>query len=111
MLLPEPTTLEASRFKCLAEAVIIQAIKDATHRNGGRKVGYKNSGHVYSIDHSAEAASQFLLSDVEMFPFWCEAAGLIPGEVRRRLMGRLKKRTTFDLIRALHRTRQRKPNV
>jgi hypothetical protein len=105
----DPSTAEASRYKCLAEAVIIQAIKDATSSTGC-KTDYRSSGHMYCLNESAEAANHFLLTDSGMFQFWCEAAGLIPDEVRRRLVRRLKNRRTFHLIRALHRTRERMPN-
>src|ERR1051325_8832219 len=101
----EPQTLESSRYKCLAEAVIIQAIKDATRALGSDKC-YRSGGHLYSPKSSADGANHFLLVDAEVFPFWCEVAGLVPAEVRSRLIVRLRKRRTFDLIRALHRTRK-----
>lgn len=106
MYSPEPPTLEASRYKCLAEAVIIQAIKDATHGLGSSK-SYKGRGHIYSVESSSVAANHFLLVDAAVFPFWCEVAGLEPEEVRTRLVKRLKNRRTYELIRALHRTRKR----
>ena len=98
-------THEASRYKCLAEAVIIQAIKDATYLLGHDK-HFTQTGHLYSVTASAEAASKFLLTDSSMFPFWCHVAGLIPEEVRRQLARKLGWKRTFKLIRSLNRYRK-----
>ena len=98
-------THEASRYKCLAEAVIIQAIKDATHSIGSDKK-YRNSSHLHSMDSSTEAANHFLLADAAVFTFWCQVAGLVPDEVRRQLARKLKYKRTYKLIRSLNRYRR-----
>ena len=98
-------TLEASRYKCLAEAVIIQAIKDATRHLGTDKK-YRSMGHMYDVGESAAAAFHFLLNDSDVFPFWCQVAGLETAEDRRQLARRLKWKKTYTLIRSLNRYRK-----
>ena len=98
-------THEASRFKCLAEAVIIQAIKDAT-RELEKDRQYKCSGHMYNMGESADSAKHFLLADSGSFIFWCQVAGLKPDEVRRQLERKLHYKRTFKLIRSLNRYRK-----
>ena len=98
-------THEAGRYKSLAESIIIQAIKDATRHLGTEK-HYKCSGHMYDLSESSSAAVHFLLTDAEVFPFWCQVAGLEADEVRRQLTRRLRYKRTYTLIRSLNRYRK-----
>lgn len=77
----ESRRTKVSPYKRLAEAVLIQAIKDATRHHGSLQ------------------ANHFLLSDKDMFEFWCDLAELAPEVVREKLSFKLNLRSTYKVIR------------
>ena len=85
---------EARPYKRLAEAVLVQAIKDATHRihNNGKKCNENLQTH-------ALQARRFLLSEPVTFDFWCEVAELQPEATRERLQSDLKRSGLYHRIR------------
>jgi hypothetical protein len=66
-----PTTLdrgEASHYRHLARAVILQAVKDRASRGVGADRGYRDRGRRTQDAHSAR---EFLSTESTMLTFWC----------------------------------------
>lgn len=93
---------KADPYKRLAEAVLIQAIKDATHERRHKKQKLSRSAQQDKLilSQDKDKASHFLLNDEHVFPFWCDLAELQAKEVRRHLSLKLRLRSTYSIIRA-----------
>ena len=99
-----PSAPDYSRYKRLAEAVLTQAIKDATHEYRRRilrkSVSKPIRRAVDALSRNQSSGAHFLLEELEYFTFWCEVAELSPEVVREKLKQRLYQRKTRNLIRA-----------
>lgn len=94
-------------YKTLAEAVLTQAIQDATHRYRERvKVKKYPRKHHSDLDINPSQAGHFLLEDHIMFDFWCQVANLSPKVVRESLSMKLSDLSTYTLIRARYQAKK-----
>lgn len=108
------STPDIARYKRLAEAVLIQAIKDATHERQHKRPKRLLSRSAVRdrerLANDSDKASFFLLTDAHVFPFWCEVAELKPEVVREQLNVKLKRRSTYVLIRRQVKDDAREPH-